>query len=105
MRNGVVTGLDKKVIAAPIGILARNGSASGATPNISTPGIRKKMPTNRPSAVPRGTDVRVKPHKRLFAKRSANGTEHRPADRFALSRVFGRALLHLDRLWQWLVDP
>src|SRR3546814_831075 len=47
MMNGVVTGLDRKVIAAPIGILARNGSASRATPNLCTPGIRKKMPTNR----------------------------------------------------------
>src|SRR3546814_2274005 len=73
MMNGVVTGLDRKVIAAPIGILARNGSASRATPNICTPGIRKKMPTNSPSAVPRGTDVRVKRHKWLCATRCANG--------------------------------
>ena len=63
MMNGVVTGFDRKVIAAPIGILARTGSASSATPRIWTPGIRKKMPTNSPSAVPRGTEVRVKRHK------------------------------------------
>src|SRR3546814_16684431 len=67
--NGVVTGFDKKVIAAPIGILARNGSASSATPKIWTPGIRKKMPTNSPSAVPRRTEVRLKRHKWLCATR------------------------------------
>src|SRR3546814_4926794 len=60
MMKGVVTGFERKVIAAPIGMLARHGSASSATPRICTPGIRKKMPTNSPSAVPRGTEVRVK---------------------------------------------
>src|SRR3546814_18958200 len=59
MMNGVVTGLDRKVIAAPIGILARNGSARRAPPNLCTPGIRKKMQTHNPRAVTRGTHWRV----------------------------------------------
>ena len=79
MMNGVVTGFDKKVIAAPIGMFARTGSASSATPRICTPGIRKKIPTNRPSAVPRGTDVRVKRHKWLCATLWANGLTNRLA--------------------------
>src|SRR3546814_12817923 len=77
--NGVVTGLERKVIAAPIGIFARTGSASSATPKICTPGIRKKMPTNSPSAVPRGNDVRVKRHKWLCATLWANGLTKRLA--------------------------
>lgn len=49
--SGVVAGWTyRKVIATPIGILARGKAARAAPRPVSAPGIRKKIPTNRPSA-------------------------------------------------------
>ncbi len=75
--SGVVAGLDRNVMAAATGILARKGSASSAAPAICTPGIIRNMPTNRPSATPRGTDRRVKRHSDGSSTRCATGARMR----------------------------
>ncbi len=58
--NGVVKGLDRKVISAATGMLPRNGMHKSAEPMIWSPGIMTKIPTSRPMATPRGTERRVK---------------------------------------------
>src|SRR6478735_529286 len=73
MKNGVVAGFDTKVIAAAMGMLARKGTASNAAPTICSPGTMRKMPTNRPTATPAGTDRRVTRHSSEAQMRFPNG--------------------------------
>jgi hypothetical protein len=62
-KNGVVAGLDKKVMAAAIATLPRSAMQARAAPTICKPGTIRKMPTNKPIATPRGTERRVKRHR------------------------------------------
>src|SRR3990170_203240 len=77
MKKGVVAGLLRKVIAAATGMLARNGAESRAAPTTWTPGTIRKIPTNRPTATPRGTERRVKRHSSEWRMRSPNGFSQR----------------------------
>src|SRR3546814_20038614 len=45
MMKGVVAGFERTVIAAPDGILPRQGSAGRATPKHVQPGVREKVAT------------------------------------------------------------
>ena len=69
--SGVVTGLVTKVVKAASGTLARTGALSSAANRICANGTM--IPTISPSAIPRGTERRVKRHSSDRNTRCANG--------------------------------